>query len=262
VPFRKSQNRGRRLPIPRAASALFLLAAVFIPGVQPLNAQVAFKTAGGDHIAIDINGQPFSTFYVGSSYPKPFLAPLRTATGVIMTRKFPMENVDAESRDHPHHRGLFVGFHDVNGINFWENEFTYKTPNRGRIVTRHIDEVTPGKKSGRIIADFEWRDPAGSDMIDEHRIMTFSGDAGTRTIDIDITLNDNHPPRWHSRAYGLFAVNPFMVKDVDPKSTEQGGYTMAAGSSLHFRYRVIVHAGDVPMKTVASWYTDYKKKAK
>ena len=33
----------------------------------------------------------------------------------------------------------------------------------------------------------------------------------------------NHPPRWHARGYGLFAVNPFGLKDFEPASTETGG---------------------------------------
>jgi methane monooxygenase PmoA-like len=311
----------------RAVTALFLSAA-FISGIQ---AQVDIK-AEGDHLAISIHGQPFTTFYTGPNYPKPFLAPLRTATGLVITREFPMENVEGESRDHPHHRGLFIGHHDVNGVNFWENEFSYTTTNRGRIVLLHMENVKPGKRSGSAMASFEWRDTRGAPILEEHRTMVFSGDKETRTIDVDVTLTAkvnarfaddkdaffairvadsmaeknggtmtnsegavseknvwgkradwvdyggtvqgtkvgiaifdhpdsyNHPPRWHSRGYGLFAVNPFMVKDADPKSEEHGGYDLAAGKTLRFRYRVIIHPGDVSMKKVASWYSDYKNK--
>ncbi|MDQ2947020.1 MAG: PmoA family protein, partial [Acidobacteriota bacterium] len=71
--------------------------------------------------------------------------------------------------------------------------------------------------------------------------------------------NYNHPTRWHSRAYGLFAANPFGLKDFDPKSAEAGGKSLASGESLRFRYRVIIHPGDVPMKKVADWYAGYRK---
>lgn len=286
----------------------------------------------GDHIAVSVHGEPFTDFYTGPAYPKPFLAPLRSATGLIVTRKFPMETVAGETRDHPHHRGLFVGFHDVNGVNFWENEFNYTTNNRGRIVLRHMDDMKTGRKSGSITATFSWVDMHGSRILDEHRTMVFSGDKETRTIDVDLTLtavvdahfaddkdgffairvadsmteknggtitnsagavteknawgkradwvdyagtadgakvgiaifdnpdNYNHPPRWHVRGYGLFAVNPFMVKDPDPKSQEHGGYDLQAGKSLRFRYRVIIHPGDVPVKKIGAWYAEYAKK--
>jgi hypothetical protein len=306
----------------------FFLAAAFAPFARP---QVALKP-DGDHIAVSIHGEPFTNFYTGPAYPKPFLAPLRTASGLTVTRKFPMENVPGETRDHPHHRGLFIGFHDINGVNFWENEFNYTTNNRGKIVLRHVDNVKPGRKSGSITATFAWVDTKGSPILDEHRTMTFSGTGDTRTIDVDLTLtavvdahfaddkdgffairvadsmteknggtitnsdgavsekkawgkranwvdydgtvdgkkvgiamfdnpeNYNHPPRWHVRGYGLFAVNPFMVKDADPQSSDHGGYDLTAGKSLRFRYRVIIHAGDVPMKKIDRWYADYAKK--
>jgi hypothetical protein len=72
----------------------------------------------------------------------------------------------------------------------------------------------------------------------------------------------DHPPRWHARAYGLFAVNPFGIKDFEPQSKEEGGHSLKTGDSLHFRYRVIVHPGDVPKKKIADWYSDYSKKTK
>jgi hypothetical protein len=75
----------------------------------------------------------------------------------------------------------------------------------------------------------------------------------------DNPANFNHPPRWHSRDYGLFAVNPFGVKDFDPKSSEPGGHSLAAGEALRFRYRVIVHPGDLSKKKIADLYSAYAK---
>ncbi|MFN7878033.1 MAG: PmoA family protein [Pirellula sp.] len=51
--------------------------------------------------------------------------------------------------------------------------------------------------------------------------------------------------RWHVRTYGLFAHNPFGIKDF-PKLdlTNQaavGGYHLPKGQSLKFAYRVILH---------------------
>lgn len=297
-------------------------------------AQVGLATVGADHITISIHNQPYSEFYIGSGYPKPFLAPLRSATGSIVTRGFPMESIKGESTDHPHHRGLFLGYGSISGINFWENEFSYTTANRGKIVTRHIDDVTPGKKSGSVTVTFDWRDPGDATMLEERRSLTFYDEKDIRTIDIDTTFtakvalkfddtkegffairvadsiaeknggmitdsdgaqteknvwgqranwvdydgfvdkqkvgivvfdnpaNYNHPVRWHVRAYGLFAANPFGLKDFEPNSSKPGGYSMTPGQSLRFRYRVIIHPGDVPMKKISDWYSDYLRKPK
>lgn len=319
-----------------AVCAWAACALIAVPGCS--FAQVELHAAGTDHISIEINGQPFSDFYIGSVYPKPFLTPLRSASGLIVTRRYPMESVEGESRDHPHHRGLWIGYGNVNGINFWENE--EKIPNtdketpkeQGRIVLRKLDGLAPGRKSGRIVATFEWRTPEGADLMDERRVMTFYADPEVRTVDIDATFtartdaqfadtkegffairiadsmagkdsgimtnsegaqteknvwgrradwvdydgtvdgqkvgivifdnpaNYGHPPRWHSRDYGLFAVNPFGLKDFEPNAGARGGHTLAAGKSMRFRYRVIVHAGDVPKKNVADWYAEYSRK--
>jgi hypothetical protein len=76
----------------------------------------------------------------------------------------------------------------------------------------------------------------------------------------DNPANYSHPPRWHARDYGLFAVNPFGLKDFEPNTGASGGHALAAGRSMRFRYRVIVHAGDVPKKKIADWYAVYSQK--
>ena len=304
-----------------------------------VEAQVDVKTVGSDHVSVAINGQPFSDFYLGACCGKPFLAPLRAASGLIVSRKYPMEQVEGESRDHPHHRGLWIGYGNINHVNFWENDPNSKTSGdnpttKGLVVLEHLGAVKSGKKSGSVSATFMWRAPGHGDMLEEQRLMTFYADQDIRTVDVDATFtakteirfgdtkegffairiadsmteknggmltssegaqteknvwgkranwvdydgtvegqkvgivifdhpqNLNHPPHWHARAYGLFAVNPFGLKEFDPKSTGQGGYHMAAGSALRLRYRVIIHPGDVPKRKIEGWYAAYTKKAK
>ena len=56
----------------------------------------------------------------------------------------------------------------------------------------------------------------------------------------------NATGRWHVRDYGLFAHNPFGLKDFPkmenpPVSDRLGGHDLKAGSSIDFVYRVILH---------------------
>lgn len=69
---------------------------------------------------IRIDGKPFTTLHRGEDAAKPFLAPLYSASGKIVTRRFPMEQLQGKSRDHLHHRGLWFSYHVVNGTRFWE----------------------------------------------------------------------------------------------------------------------------------------------
>jgi methane monooxygenase PmoA-like len=322
--------------LPLAAAALM---AMLTCGSYPAVAQVDFKNVDGDHISVTINGEPFTNFYIGKAYPKPFLAPLRTANGLIVTRRFPQETVEGESRDHPHHRGLFIGYGDVNGVNFWENEPASKTSGdnpalKGLLTLKSLGELKPGKKSGTIQAVFEWAAPGQGALLEEDRTMTFYAGGDVRTFDMDLTFtakaplkfadtkegffairladsmagkngglmtnsegaqteknvwgkkadwvdydgtvdgqkvgivifnnpkNSLEPPRWHSRDYGLFAVNPFGLKEFDPKADGAGGRELKAGDTMRFRYRVIIHPGDYPKKKIEDLYKDYVKKVK
>lgn len=304
----------------------------------PASAQVDLHAVGTDRIHIEIDGQPFSDFFIGGAYGKPFLAPLRSASGLVVTRRYPMENVGGESRDHPHHRGLWIGYGNVNGINFWENELDVANTDKdtpkeqGRVALSKLDGIASGEKSGKLSATFEWQTPQGALLLEERRAMTFYADPELRIVDVDATFtaktdvnfadtkegffairvadsmagknggtiinaqglkteknawgkradwvdyagnvdgrkvgiaifdhpgNYSHPPRWHVRDYGLFAVNPFGLKDFEPNARATGGHALAMGQSLRFRYRVIVHDGDAPQSKIAAWYREYAGK--
>ena len=89
----------------------------------PLCAQVKITQQGKDKISVEIDGKPFTDFYIGPETAKPYLHPLRTADGKVVTRGFPMvTDIPGEAHDHPHHRGLWFTHGDVNGYDFWANE--------------------------------------------------------------------------------------------------------------------------------------------
>ena len=168
-------------------TALFLL----VLAALPCAAQVKI-TPGPEKIAVDIHGQPFTVFYVaGPEVMKPYLHPLRAASGTYVTRMWPMEKVAEEAatgKDHPHQRGLWFAHESVNKLDFWNNDAAYTTPNRGKIVLARLDEVSSGKDQGVIAATFDWTDLAGHKVLTESRRMTFYADPKLRVIDFDITL--------------------------------------------------------------------------
>ncbi len=66
-----------------------------------------------------------------------------------------------------------------------------------------------------------------------------------------------HPTYWHARGYGLFAANPFGIKEFTRDPAQDGSYTIPAGQSLKFRYRVLIHEGDYKEAKVAEKYQQY-----
>jgi hypothetical protein len=149
-------------------------------------ADVSFQKADG-RIDVSVDGKPFTTLYFGPEAPKPYLHPVRAADGTIVTRLYPMEVVESEPHDHPHHRGIWFTHGDVNGIDFWANEADSRGPmKKGKVVLRHIDSVDDA--SGTIRAVFEWQGPDGKILLTEDRTMVFGGDAERRTIDFDVSF--------------------------------------------------------------------------
>jgi hypothetical protein len=299
----------------------------------PIAGQVKIA-AGPEKIAIEIDGKPFTDFYVaGPDVTKPYLHPLRAVTGTYVTRMWPMQDVPEEqgtTKDHKHQRGLWLAHEGVNGIDFWNNEASYTTANRGRIVLRRLGAITGGKEKGTLAATFDWVSLAGDALVREDRVMTFYSDPTLRVIDLDVTLtalrdvtfgdkkdgffgirmrpalqedtgsghivnadglagekqlwgktsdwcdysgqirseklgiaildhpeNPRHPARWHARAYGLFAENPFGLAVFTGDTSQNGAMMVASGRHLRFRYRVIVHPGDAASANVASLWKAY-----
>lgn len=167
----------------------------------PLSAQVKF-TEGRDKISVEIDGRPFTEFFYGPDAPKPYLHPLRTASGVAVTRYFPMAKVEGETSDHPHHRGLWFTHGDVNGIDFWANEPPGDRKNLGRVIINRI----VGAKDGAIAALFEWVGPGGNKMLTESRSMTFYSDPRLRMIDFDVTLTAVEKVKFGDTKEGTFAI--------------------------------------------------------
>jgi hypothetical protein len=66
-----------------------------------------------------------------------------------------------------------------------------------------------------------------------------------------------YPTTWHVRDYGLFAANPFGWHDFGMKKS--GEYTVPAGESIRFRYRVIFHKGDTASAHLPSAFQAYAK---
>jgi len=179
-----------------------------------LTAQVRYTDDG----SITIDGKPFTTFHKGAEVGKPYLAPVRSASGKIVTRGFPMQEIPGESRDHLHHTGLWFSYDDVNGTKLWENHPSYTKPHMGREVV-----TNQGWKNGVLTATIEWRDPDGKVLLVETREMTFAGDSRLRTIDFRITLTPAQDVTFGDTKEGAFAI-----RLAEPFTERKGGRMVGA----------------------------------
>ncbi len=112
-------------------------------------------------ISLRYRGQPI-TAYVYRDAPKPYLYPLYGPNGKPITRHFPMQIVQGESYDHPHHRSIWFTHGEVNGIDFWT-----EGAGKGTIVNRQIKRVEAGAVLARIEAQNDWLAPDGKKVCEE-----------------------------------------------------------------------------------------------
>ena len=188
----------------KIAQALTLIT-MRIPIVLAFAAASLLAQGPPEEITVNLDGKPFTTFHAGTNANKPYLAPLRSASGKIVTRGFPMENLPGESRDHLHHRGLWFSYDDVNGTKFWENDPSYTKPHMGKIVVRSAS-LKEGKNSSTLTATMEWRNTEGKTLLIEDRTMTFYPDPNLRTIDFRITLTAAEDVTFGDTKEGAFAI--------------------------------------------------------
>lgn len=188
----------------------FVISAILLTAL-PLAADVAI-TKGENKISVSIDGKPYTEFFYGPDVMHPYLYPLRSAAGTLVTRHYPMEKVEGESTDHIHHRGLWVAHSSVNGLDFWNSDPSYTTPNRGKIVVKQIEKIESGKNSGYIQVTMEWQTLEGKPLMVEKRKMIFySGkeDASgkpDRVMDLDIMLTPVTPVTFGDNKDGVFAI--------------------------------------------------------
>ncbi len=70
--------------------------------------------------------------------------------------------------------------------------------------------------------------------------------------------NTGYPTYWHARGYGLFAANP-LGRKVFSNGRETLNYTLKAGESVTFRYRISVASKDMPASEAEALSRDFQK---
>ena len=88
--------------------------------------------------------------------------------------------------------------------------------------------------------------------------MDLYGNIGNEKISLvicDHPKNLSYPTYWHARGYGLFAANPFGVKDFT-EGKQELNYIIPAGKSLTLRYRIILSSGTHLSDAEINAYTD------
>jgi hypothetical protein len=155
--------------------------------IVPLHAQVTF-VEHRDRISVEIDAKPYTDFFFPVLGNKPYILPLRTASGIIVTRPYPLDGIAGEETDHPYHHGLFFAHKSINGYTFWSTEPGSNYPDQGHVRLRKVIRLRNGRKSGTIKIAFDGLDPRGKPIMIDTETVTFYSDPVLRIIDFEIEV--------------------------------------------------------------------------
>ena len=274
-------------------------------------------------ITVTLNDRHFTTFRYAKAQFRPYFFPVLGPNGREVTRG---ETSDI-SKDHVHHRSLYVAYGEVNDVDLWS-----EGSNSGRVVPQGFTQKQGGAVVGRLYTQNSWQTQAGEALmadVQNFRIYNLPEDAALLDLDLsfiasvgdvhfgdtkeggiisirvhpsmnasdggkmenafggineaetwgkranwcdysgvvdgtpvgiavfDHIVNPRYPTYWHVRNYGLMGSNIFGGSSFERDPSKDGSYTLKQGEEMHFRFRVLIHAGDANVGKVAQKYHDF-----
>ena len=276
-----------------------------------------------DTIDIMLNGRPFTTFRYAKTQFRPYFFPVLGPNGCEVTRGETSEI----SKDHVHHRSLYVAYGEVNDVDLWG-----EGSNCGKVVHQNFTQKHGGTVLSRIYADNTWETKDGKVLMSDKqnfRIYNLPEDGTIFDLDLsfiasdgdvhfgdtkeggimcirvnpsmnasdggqienafgginegetwgkranwcdysgvvdgtevgiavyDHIVNPRYPTYWHVRNYGLMGSNIFGSGTFERDKSKDGSYVLKEGEQMHFKFRVLIHAGDATEGNVAQKYHDF-----
>jgi hypothetical protein len=178
-----------------------------------------------------VGGRPFTSYIYPASLKKPVLYPLRTATGTVITRGYPLDPRAGERVDHPHHAGLWFNYGNVNGLDFWNNSTAIKeedAPRMGTILHRSVNGTRSGVGEGTLDVTTEWVDYRGRALLREDTRYVFRAKSDLRSIDRLTTLTAlGEPVLFKDDKEGVIGMRVARALEHPSKTPEK--FTDASG---------------------------------
>lgn len=201
-----------------------------------LNAQtkrVTFQAQkAGKQVDVSVDGKLFSSFMYPDSLEKPILYPINTASGLTLTRGFPLQTRDQERTDHPHHVGLWLNYESVNGLDFWNNSYNIPAAKKNKYGWIRGVKVTgfkSGNQKGELSYTANWERQDRHVLLKEQTTFTFSGTENTRTIDRVTTLTAvKDTVKFKDVKDGMIALR--VTKELEMPSNQTAEFTDSQGN--------------------------------
>src|SRR6059058_1950507 len=186
-----------------------------------------------------VDGKPFTSYIYPTTLKKPTLYPLRTASGAVVTRGWPLEPRPGERVDHPHHVGLWFTYSDVNGLDFWNNSDAIpaaRAPKMGTILHRSVRHAEGGAGRGVLEVTAEWVDYQDHALLREDTRFVFRTGDGLRAVDRITTLTAlGQTVTFADEKDGMLGLR--VARSLEQPSTTPEVFTDASGHATPRRSR-------------------------
>lgn len=175
---------------------------------SPKMDQVTFRTdEENQKVDVLIDGDLFTSYIYDGKTPKPVLYPVITKSGTKITRGFPIEPLEGERVDHPHHVGIWFNYGDVNGLDFWNNSYAIKEEDKHKYGTINHREVTEtNAATGTLVATANWDTSDNTTLLEETTEFSFSQEGDTRKIIRTTTLKALEDVSFKDNKEGMIAI--------------------------------------------------------
>jgi Methane oxygenase PmoA len=214
-----------------AGAMLLTVIAATLQAADPRIRVVANESAR--RVDVTIDGKPFTSYLWPATIMKPVLYPLRTATGRLVTRGFPLDPRKGERVDHPHHVGLWFNHGDVNGFDFWNNSDAIpkdQAVHMGTIHHKRIVSARSGDDRGELSIEAEWVAGDGKALLREQTQFIFRGTADTRVIDRYTTLTAlDHRVVLRDNKESTLGIR--LARELEQPSNQPEVFTDASGKA-------------------------------
>jgi hypothetical protein len=216
----------------RSALWLSIVCCPRAPAQQPAVLQVdVVPHEALRRVDITVDGKPFTSYIYPTTLKKPTLYPVRSASGTVVTRGWPLEPRPGERVDHPHQVGLWFTHENVNGLDFWNNSDAIpeaRAAAMGTILHRAVRRAESGPSEGVLEVTAEWVDAHGTALLREDTRFVFRARADVRTIDRVATLTAlGRAVTFTDAKDGMLGLR--VARTLEQPSTTAEIYTDASG---------------------------------
>lgn len=169
-----------------------------------------------DRIDVHLGGRPLTSFHYAATWDKPFFHPLRTSSGLVISRGYPVDPQPGEERDHEWHRGIWYGHGDVNGHDFWRELGRDKT---GIIIPVSEPTFRTAEGQGSLSAELGLQSEVGQRIGTLRQDFGFSTSGGAIVLDARIAIRAD---QGQSLRFGDTDDGGFAVRLADAFRQDRG----------------------------------------